>query len=78
MKNFLISFTDLIGNLPIINRIRRINKLLTTSKSSISSLEQDVNNWGKTAAYLPETGECYLSISLCQFEEERVKSSVLA
>lgn len=78
MKKYLLHFAELIGKFPIVNHYLKDRKWFSISANSIETGELDVNNWGKSATYLPETGECYLSVSLCQFEEERVKASAFA
>jgi hypothetical protein len=78
MGKYAQSFIAFIGKFPIVKHYTSKRKRLLISATSIEAGEQDENNWGKSAAYLPETGECYLSISLYQFEEERRKVSAFA
>jgi hypothetical protein len=61
-------------NLSVFNKKLRLGSAIRYHKSD----DRHAKNWGKTAEFLPEVGECYLSASLYQLEEERVRANAFA
>ncbi len=75
IPTFIGSVVDLFF-VKVLNN-RKKNQLLSEVHTSKTD-ETPVKNWGKTAVFLPETGENHLAASLYQLELERTKVSALA
>ncbi len=79
MKIFTSNLIGFIGKLPTSKLLNGNKRQPLESEVVASNLnEPHVRNWGKTANFLPEIGECHLSTALYQLELERARASAVA
>jgi len=79
MSKIIIKITTIARNSAFLKLYGFYRKhLLKSALSFNEEKDRDVKNWGKTAEYLPEVGECYISTSFYQFEEEWVRANAFA
>ena len=76
MKKITLKITAITKRLALLN-LSVFNKKLSLGSPVRYNKSDDrhARNWGKTAEFLPEFGECYLSVSLYQLEEEWVRAN---
>ena len=79
MKKLIPTLIGFVVNLFFVKVLNNRKKHQLISEVHVSKTDElQVKNWGKTAVFLPETGENHLAASLYQLELERTKVSALA